>query len=143
MLNSDFVAEPNAPSIHLRSTTLHNFITVTHIITKEGLRKVEAAAETSSSDTSSNNSTSALTSLKPIWQAGVGNIWKDCSNNVQAELEEQFQAKCIKRGHRFITDSGFNVNFFHDLRRTQQKNLNNGAIKKLRRIESLSPPIVQ
>ena len=136
MLNSDFVAEPSAPSIHLQSTSLRN------IITKEGLQKVEAAAETSSSDTSSSNSTSALTSLKPIWQAGVGNVWKDCSNNVQAELEEQFQAKRIKRGHTFITNSGFNVNFLHNLRRMQQTNLNNGVIKKLRRIESLSLPIV-
>ena len=73
---------------------------------------------------------------KPIWQAGMDGLWKDCSDDLQFALEEQYQANRTVWGYMFTTKSGFRVCFYHNMAKMRQTNLSDGVVKKLRRIDS-------
>ena len=84
----------------------------------------------------------------PVWQVGSDSgwdnaiWWKDCTEPFQAALEAQYQAKRRKVTHECTHPNGRKVLFKHNLTRMLQTNQGNGVTKMLRRIDSISPPLL-
>jgi len=134
--SSSTAAEASEPNHRLQVQDSRICTSITRVLEAEGkFRTILAPAARIAASTRTPSCT------KPIWQAGMDGLWKDCSDDLQFALEEQYQANCTVRGHMFTTKSGLRLSFYHNMAKMRQTNLTDGIVKKLRRIESTASPL--